>query len=412
MNDERLKADFGLGNDQVFEVDEENRFNFRFEIDEPGYFSLGRNKLYLSPGDRLNLTIDYRNPEAATFQGDHATRQQYLSEVAFPKSGSYLEGGSALNGSAIETVLSMAQVKTEERRAELKAMAEQDEMFIRLEELRLRLDLLNTLLSFPVYGSFKGYWDYSEEKKVEILSEIRVELNEFSDGIMQDEHMRHPNFREMILDLVNPQLKKVGVFSELKLTPYMLEYDEMGAFVSQLESEGLTPRIKAIAEDYLQHEHAEDYKTMLKKKLAEYEALEKGQPAFDLQFTDANGELHSLKEFQGELLYVDLWATWCGPCIAELPAFERLKEDFEDQPVAFIPISIDTDVERWKRYLESNELPQSKEYLINRLDLDDYKVITIPRYFLIDRDFNIIDVFATVPSDEETRRQINAYLYQ
>lgn len=409
LNAQNLEADFGLGKDVLIETNENNEFELVFELDEPTYFSLGRNKLYLSPGDVLQMEVDYKDPESAVFEGTHADWQGYLAGVAFPKSGSYLEGGRNLKSEDISETIALAKTKTEERREKLQELDASDE-FLKLEEMRLKLDQLNTILSMPVYGSFKDYWDYTETKKAEVLAQAKDVLNELSQGLMKDEHMKHPNFRDMLHELVDDNLKSVGVFADLKFTPFMAEYDEMGAFVTQLELNGLNTEMQQQADAFMAANHAQEYKEMVKAKLKEYEALLAGQPAFDVVFKNALGAEKPLSEFAGQLTYVDLWATWCGPCIAELPAFEQLKEDYKDQPVNFVPVSIDTDLEAWQKYLEKNNLPKDHEYVINRLDLSDYKVITIPRYLLLDKDFKIITVFATVPSDPETRKLIDQYL--
>ena len=54
-------------------------------------------------------------------------------------------------------------------------------------------------------------------------------------------------------------------------------------------------------------------------------ALEKApQTAPDVHFTDAQGNRYALKSFQGRFVLVNLWATWCGPCVNELPSLARL----------------------------------------------------------------------------------------
>lgn len=410
LSAQNLGADFGLRQDIIIETNKDNEFEIRFELNKPTYYSIGRNKLYLSPGEELYLNVDYKDSEAATFEGQSAELQKYLSGVAFPKSGSYLRGGSQLKSSDIKEIVRLAKQKTEERRAKLESLKHVSPKFIQLEEMRLKLDQLNTILSMPVYGSFKDYWEYSETKKAVILSEVKDELNLLSKDIMQDEFMEHPNFRDMLHDFVNAELKEVGVFVDLQFTPFMSEYDEMGAFVTQLELNGLTAEMQIQADIFLAANHAKEYKSMVPKKLTEYEALQEGSPAFDVLLKNALGDDKRLSEFKGQLTYIDLWATWCGPCIAELPAFEQLKEDYKDEPVHFVPISIDTDLEAWQQYLEKHNLPKEQEYVINRLDLSDYKVITIPRYLLLDKDFKIITVFASVPSDSKTRELIDYYL--
>lgn len=406
---EDIKSDFGLGQSFILTTDENDRFAVTFELEEATYFSLGRNKLFLQPGDHLDMEVDYRDPEVGVFQGDGAEIQAYLGGVAFPKSGSYLQGGTNVKEPEMAPIIALAKEKTEERAEALMQLGAVNQEFIRLEKMRLRLDYLNTILSFPIYGSFKNYWENTEDKKAEILLAAKNELDSASNGIMKDEYMKHPNFRDMLLTFSDGQIKTSGIFTDLRMTDFMKEYDALGAFISELELGGLTSSMQAKADVFMNEQHSTEYQEMVQLKLNEYQALEKGQPAIDVTFKTVDDAPVSLSQFKGKLTYVDLWATWCGPCIDELPAFEKLRNDYADQNINFVPVSIDTDLNAWKKYLQKHNLTEN-ELVINRLDLADYKVITIPRYLLIDKDFKIITVFAPKPSSEELRKLIDQYL--
>lgn len=52
---------------------------------------------------------------------------------------------------------------------------------------------------------------------------------------------------------------------------------------------------------------------------------------FSWKLMDMEGQLHSLKESEGKVIIVNLWATWCPPCIAEMPSFQKLYNDYGDQ---------------------------------------------------------------------------------
>jgi thiol-disulfide isomerase/thioredoxin len=409
LKSDDIKADFGLGLTFLLDTNEEQEFHLKFPLTTGTYFSIGRNKLFIEPGETLNITVDYRDPEAGVFEGDGAERQAYLSGVAFPKSGSYLAGGSQVKENSFDPILILAQTKTMERQVLLDKLTDSSAEFTQLESMRLKLDYLNTILSFPVYGSFKDYWEFSEVKKIELLTEVKDILNLASNGILQDEYMVHPNFRDMILTFGDERLKTAGIFDGFKLTDFMLEYDAMGAFVTLLQANGLTSEMQELSETFVQGNHSEEYKGMVQQKVDEYASLKQGEPAFDVMFEDVDKNEVPLSAYKGKLIYVDLWATWCGPCIAELPAFEQLVKDYAGKNIAFVPVSIDTDLERWKSFMKKNNMHDT-ELVINRVDLDDYKVITIPRYLLIDQNFKIINVFATVPSDPETRKLIDSYL--
>jgi thiol-disulfide isomerase/thioredoxin len=64
-------------------------------------------------------------------------------------------------------------------------------------------------------------------------------------------------------------------------------------------------------------------------------------PAPDVPFTDAAGKTHTLAEFKGKTVVVNLWATWCGPCVAEMPTLAKLQAQSGGQPIVVAPISLD-----------------------------------------------------------------------
>lgn len=67
------------------------------------------------------------------------------------------------------------------------------------------------------------------------------------------------------------------------------------------------------------------------------------EPAPPLTVSDAAGAPVSLADFRGRAVLVNLWATWCAPCLIEMPALDRLQAEFADRPFAVLPISIDRD---------------------------------------------------------------------
>lgn len=62
----------------------------------------------------------------------------------------------------------------------------------------------------------------------------------------------------------------------------------------------------------------------------------------DISFIDARGSKKKIADFKGKLVLLNVWATWCTPCLAELPALDRLQEVFVDEPFQVVAVSIDT----------------------------------------------------------------------
>jgi len=75
---------------------------------------------------------------------------------------------------------------------------------------------------------------------------------------------------------------------------------------------------------------------------------------FAATFADAKGERHALAEFQGKVIVVNFWATWCVPCREEMPAFARLQERWKARGVQFVGLANDdpAKVERFGRELQ------------------------------------------------------------
>ena len=87
-------------------------------------------------------------------------------------------------------------------------------------------------------------------------------------------------------------------------------------------------------------------KLIKRKKMIE-KVPKAGQQAIDFTYTDINGDTLSLSDFKGKLVYVDVWATWCRPCRAELPALNLLEKDYHNKEILFVSVSVDKNKEEW-----------------------------------------------------------------
>lgn len=65
------------------------------------------------------------------------------------------------------------------------------------------------------------------------------------------------------------------------------------------------------------------------------------RPAPAIQFADANGQTHALSDFRGHAIVLNLWATWCVPCVAEMPALAALSRTLAPSDIAVLPLSSD-----------------------------------------------------------------------
>lgn len=131
---------------------------------------------------------------------------------------------------------------------------------------------------------------------------------------------------------------------------------------------------------------------------------------------DVNKKLVDFKEItsKNKVTYVDFWASWCGPCRAEMPASQKLREEYASKGVSFVYISTDENAADWDRANKQINLPESQSFLLANPSESplkkQFKISTIPRYMLIDKNGKVIDADAPRPSDKEIRGVLDGLL--
>lgn len=136
-------------------------------------------------------------------------------------------------------------------------------------------------------------------------------------------------------------------------------------------------------------------------------------PNFD--YENAAGGRTTLENLKGKYVYVDIWATWCGPCRAEIPALKKMDLDFDGKNIEFVSVSVDAekDHEKWKTFVAEKQLSGIQLYAGKEVVSDfikAFQVNTIPRFILIDPSGKVVDADAARPSDPKLKEQLNSLL--
>ena len=126
-----------------------------------------------------------------------------------------------------------------------------------------------------------------------------------------------------------------------------------------------------------------EYTEALQAEMNKLLTLQPGQPAPDFTLHDPDGQVVSLSQFTGKVVLMDFWASWCGPCIADLETLRKIKAQLAAQPVVFLNVSLDANEGAWKRAIAKHQI-QGVHVRSDGQVTQAYNVSGIPRYYLVD----------------------------
>ncbi|WP_303317214.1 TlpA disulfide reductase family protein [Flavivirga abyssicola] len=140
----------------------------------------------------------------------------------------------------------------------------------------------------------------------------------------------------------------------------------------------------------------------IEKKYKTAKRLVKGNPGFPFEFENHKGGTTSFKDLRGKYVYVDMWATWCGPCKRQIPFLEQLEKKYHDANIAFVSISVDSSKDKWRKFVDEKQLGGIQliaDDANNSEIMKNYGITGIPRFMLFDTSGNIISANAKQPSE-------------
>ena len=382
-------------------VNPDGSFDIRFPLDKPTYFQIGRNTLYLTPGDDMKVCIGTSQSQT-TFEGKGMEANTYLKKRLSPQEGSFLSTGRNIRptyGATKAMVDSLAEIRKEE----LKNLQNVSAEFKRMEEMRIKADVINSYNCFSYYADgflenmMKGVKSEEEamacmrKYNASIAPDLNPVLKELSTS---DDYLEIEVVRDMLLACMKED------FYDFPRSKALIELNDIFKKSYELKEGTLTKEKYNELCDFANGIENEKYKQAFLARLEQYSKFMEGNPAIDLELMKLDDSKGKLSDYKGKVMYIDFWATWCGPCMEEMPYFNELSIKYPN--IQFIGISVYDDVKAWKNRISNGDYGNvievfSKDPKIN----SGWNVTGIPRFLLIDENFNIISSDAPRPSQKD-----------
>lgn len=112
------------------------------------------------------------------------------------------------------------------------------------------------------------------------------------------------------------------------------------------------------------------------------------EKAPDFTLRDINGKTVSLKDLRGKVVFVDFWASWCGPCKKEFPELNRFLENHKNQDLVGVAINVDKKRSHVDDFLSQMPFLSTKLFILLDTDtsvISAYRAGAMPTSFIIDR---------------------------
>ena len=376
-----------------------------------GYYKINIGKeytwTYLAPGYNLDLKVDNNSfDKTVSYTGKGSKINNYLSKKMLksielkPKS-SYLYYGKLDEKSFLKLEDSIQNVMDDL----LKKSGIEDQDFINLEKKEHILKKAAVLYKFEMV---KKYLTRNDDYKnsdsfpnplqnIDINDAAMMKVPGFppvvenylaykqsrQDSIKDDDPL--VSLKMVEKEITNPKLRELLAYNNAK---YNLMYTKnLDAFFTLFNK--LTQNT--------------EHKIEIQKKYDNIKVMTRGNPAPDFTAYDIDGKEYHLKDFAGKPLYIDLWATWCSPCRAEIPFLEKIKAQYKDKNINFLSLDVYDDTAKWKAMVKAQNMGGWQLSSPDReMDfLKKFVVDGIPRFILLDKDGKIIDANAPRPSDKK-----------
>jgi thiol-disulfide isomerase/thioredoxin len=414
--------------------DEKGKFILEFSTNEPLLYWIDNSPVYVLPNDDLEIVLPEKNNSVIVLGGP--ADQKAMSPGMLTESEIKIVRKSAINNLLVNHIntiwLSFGKEKGNKSIADIsnlylkgaKIIADSKDVEINAigkfyNDMRYLESKLQYLRAHPGETAPAGYFDLLSEislnnPAINTLKPIGIR-SLVANYYMFLKLSKGANIRDE--DLTdNSSLGRMQFLLKNVNNSRIINEELNQSIIYHLSIRGWNPELDKVIVSTVEKTSNPEAKQNLIDLREKYIKISKNSVAPDFSIPDASGKQVKLSEFRGKIVAIDVWATWCVPCMHSLPYFLKLRDKYKDnQNIVFMSISTDNDQSKskWLKFLKSKNM--------NGVDLHagdksassfekSYNITGIPRYILIDANGKIIEDHAVAASEPEYEKLIETAL--
>lgn len=373
------------------------------------YYGMNSHKIFLEDGDNIHVTFsgaNFKEEMKWEVQGGKVRIYDYLNQV---KLSEFSEDKYAL---PFDEYVSFVEKKAEDARKILRAwkLDGLSPRFVTVETGRIRYAYASAILMYAAghpYVAQDTVWRpdeayYAILRKYAMEEPALVELKDYREYMKEIAHIfgcprdrkqstyeRTVSMMEYVADsLVNDTVRQ-ALLNVLA--------------IEQVEQYGING-IDELTNLYNTYVTDPVLRAAFKEKYDAWDVTQPGRLSPDFRAWDADNKSYSVADFKGKYLYIDLWATWCGPCRREQPFLKELEADYHGRNITFLSLSTDARKADWLKVVQAQEMTGVQLWLgASSRFQTAYKASGIPHFILLDPEGRIVNANMLRPSSLDIR---------
>lgn len=384
---------------------------------EDGYYFLqyGRSTayIYLYPNDEIRLGFDARDFERSLiFSGQGSARNNYLAKK------SEVDAELTKDLEAFYQVDEATYLKNIEnvKNTHLASLSRYDvENYFKTDEVKsLEYERLLSIQNYKSNYKFYLGEDISPSKDFfEPIEAVKLDN--------ENDYRKQPYFRYLVNSIWSKRIEAAPDVDEmldvLRKVPFKaLVISLINGCYSKISSN------KERAKDYLDLiKRVTTHRPFIEAAEKQYqevlssENLAIGDTSPEFSYEKIDGKIVNLSDLRGNYVYIDVWATWCAPCIKQIPYLKQLEERYHGKNIVFVSISVDKEEVKsnWKKMVSDKQLGGLQLFADKSFDsafMNAYAVNSIPRFILIGPEGKVVNPEAPRPSFEKTKALLDDLL--